>query len=221
MPWFEKFIYGLVVYSVGMFFVESELGGANSLAGPALFLWSERLVASILTVEVCLRFLFCSSITKRGTDQRYFRSPEMVFDLIAVVPFWLGFIVEPEWLAAVRSMRILRLLKFYRASPVAHQVMHNLIAQRKKIRLVINFVAIIVLFAGTIVQQLEPETFGSLWGSVWWAVVTVTTVGYGDMYPTTQAAQTLAMCLMAIGVGFCGALFSIVATAFDVDLEVE
>jgi voltage-gated potassium channel len=149
----------------------------------------------------------------------------MVFDVIAVLPFWLGFFVTPEYLAAVRSMRILRLLKFYRASPVAHLVMENLIYQWKKLRLVTGFVTIVVLFSGTVMHHLEavaqPETFGSLWSSIWWAVVTMTTVGYGDMSPVTHAGQAVTMLLMLTSIGIVGALISIVGTAFDVEPESE
>ncbi len=194
MRWLNTAIPLLVLYSVGMFFVELSMGGANSLSGPTFFLWSERVVASLLTLEVALRFWFHSPHSAKGTNRAYFKSPEMVFDLLAVVPFWLGFAVtDPEALAAIRSMRVLRLLKLYRISPTAHLVMESLISQRKKIRLVASVVVITVLFAGISMYHLEgpvqPETFGTMGGCFWWAVVTMTTVGYGDLYPTTGAGR--------------------------------
>jgi voltage-gated potassium channel len=147
----------------------------------------------------------------------------MVFDVIAIIPFWIGFVVPAEYLPAVRAMRILRLLKFYRASPVAHTVVHNLIDQWKKIRLVTAFVFIMILFSGTIMNQLEnvaqPDTFGSLYSSIWWAVVTLTTVGYGDMSPVTPVGQLVAMVLMVAGIGVVGAMISIVGAAFDVETD--
>jgi voltage-gated potassium channel len=221
MPWYERLVLLLVVYSVGMFFIEAHYGSEHSLSGPAFFLWSERAVALLLTLEVVLRFLFCSPATKIGTDREYFKSPEMVFDVVAIVPFWIGFYVPEEYLPAVRSMRILRLLKFYRASPVAHQVVENLIDQWKKIRLVTAFVLIVVLFSGTVMHHLEgltqPESFGTMWGSIWWAVVTMTTVGYGDMSPSTVPGQGVAMVLMLTSIGIVGALIAIVGSAFDVE----
>ena len=222
MPLFEKFVYALILYSVGMFFVEAHMGGVDSLHGPAIFLWSERFVAAVLTGEMVLRFVASSSRTSFGTNAAYFRSPEMVFDLIAVAPFYIGFIVPVQWLPAVRAARILRLLKFYRASPVAHMVVHNLVAQWKKIRLINCFVFIMILFSGTVMHQLEsaaqPEAFHSLWASIWWAVVTLTTVGYGDMSPVTIVGQLVAMLLMVTGIGVVGAMISIVGNAFNVDL---
>lgn len=221
IPRFEKFVYALILYSVGMFFVEAHMGGVDSLHGPAIFLWSERFVAMVLTGEMVLRFVACSSRTSFGTDETYFRSPEMVFDMIAVAPFWLGFVVPAEYLPAVRAARILRLLKFYRASPVAHMVVGNLMTQWKKIRLVNAFVFIMILFSGTVMHQLEsaaqPEAFHSLWASIWWAVVTLTTVGYGDMSPVTTAGQLVAMLLMVTGIGVVGAMISIIGSAFDVE----
>ena len=220
MKWHEKGILILVLYSVVMFFVELSLGGQNSLSGPRFFLWNERAVASILTLEMVLRFWYHSPHTAKGTNRAYFKSPEMVFDIVAVLPFWLGFVItNPEGLAVVRSMRVLRLLKFYRASPVAHIVMDSLISQRKKIRLVSAVVTITVLFAGVSMYHLEgpahPETFGTMWGSVWWAVVTMTTVGYGDMSPTTFPGQCVAILIMITSIGIIGALISIVSSAFQ------
>lgn len=220
MKWHEKGILLLVLYSVGMFFLELNLGGQNSLSGPAFFLWSERLVASILTLEMVLRLWYHSPHTKKGTDLDYFCSPEMFFDMVAVLPFWLGFLItDPEGLAVIRSMRILRLLKFYRASPVAHLVLESLISQWQKLRLVASVVIITVLFAGVSMYHLEgpvhPDTFGTMWGSIWWAVVTMTTVGYGDMSPTTGPGQCVAILIMITSIGIVGSLISIVSSAFD------
>ena len=72
MKWHEKGILILVLYSVVMFFVELSLGGQNSLSGPRFFLWSERAVASILTLEMALRFWYHSPHTAKGTDRAYF-----------------------------------------------------------------------------------------------------------------------------------------------------
>ena len=220
MKWHEKGILLLVLYSVTMFFTELSLGGQNSLSGPAFFLWSERAVASILTLEMALRLWYCSPHTTKGTDRTYFKSPELVFDMVAVLPFWLGFlIVDPEGLAVIRSMRVLRLLKFYRASPVAHLVMESLISQWQKIRLVGGVVTITVLFAGVSMYHLEgpvqPEAFGTMWGSIWWAVVTMTTVGYGDTSPITFIGQCVAIVIMFTSIGIVGSLISIVSSAFD------
>lgn len=220
MPWFERAILLLVLYSVAMLFVEVDVGKAeHSLNGLPFFLWSERVVAGILTLEVFLRFVFCSSWTKRGTDKAYFKSPEMVFDVIAILPFWLGFFVPPQYLSAVRSARILRLLKFYRASPTAHNIVHNLIDQRKKLQVVTGFVIIVALSGAAIMFELEraaqPETFSSFGNSFWWCVVTLTTVGYGDMSPITAAGKGVAMVLMTTSIGIVGALIGIVASAFQ------
>ena len=220
MRWYEKGIGFLVLYSVVMFFIEIATGSRNSLEGLQLFLWSERAVASVLTLEVVLRFWYHSPHTKKGTQREYFKSPEMVFDLIAVLPFWLGFLItDPEGLAIIRSMRVLRLLKFYRFSPTAHLVMESLISQHKKIRLVGSVVLITVLFAGVSMYHLEgpvhPDTFGTMWGSIWWAVVTMTTVGYGDMSPTTIPGQCVAILIMLTSIGIVGSLISIISSAFD------
>lgn len=222
MKWYEQGILFIVFYSVAMLFVEMSTGSQNSLNGSQFFLWSERACASVLTLEVLLRFWFHSPHTKAGTNTGYFKSPEMVFDMVAVVPFWLGFIVvDPEGLAIIRSMRVLRLLKFYRASPTAHYVLGSLIKQWKKLRLVGSICVITVLFAGVTMHHVEglqvvgEQAFDSLWSSCWWAIVTMTTVGYGGMIPVTVPGQTIAVMIMFTSIGIVGALIGIVSTAFD------
>jgi voltage-gated potassium channel len=212
--WYDRTILSLVLYSVAMLFLEVATGGEHSTG---FFLWSERVVAVVLSVELLLRCIDHAS-PENGGDRDYFKSPEIVFDVIAVAPFWIGFFVPEEYLSAVRSLRILRLLKFYQASPVAHLVMENLLSQGRKLGVIGSFVGTMALFSAFTVHHLEratqPETFGSLWSSLWWTVVTVTTVGYGDMTPKTHLGQAVAMMLMVVGVSFIGALFSVVAGAF-------
>ena len=71
-----------------------------------------------------------------------------------------------------------------------------------------------IVVAGAAQHSASASEFGSLWDGVWWAVVTVTTVGYGDLYPTTVQGRLVGMVLMFVGIGFLSLLTAAVASRF-------
>jgi voltage-gated potassium channel len=82
----------------------------------------------------------------------------------------------------------------------------------------LRFAALATLFltviAGAVQAEIDSEDFQTFWEGVWWAVVTVTTVGYGDVYPTTVQGRVVAMVLMFAGIGFLAVLTATVASQF-------
>jgi len=99
----------VIFYSLIMYFVELEYAGTeNSREGNLFFLWSERVVAAIFTVEYLVRWLVARD------KFRYPVQPMAIVDLLAVLPFYVGFLVDMRALRLVRTLRILRLFKFYR-----------------------------------------------------------------------------------------------------------
>lgn len=222
MSIFEKLILWLVTYSTGMFFVELAFGAEHSLAGHPFFLWSERAVALILSLEVLFR-IDRSAAQQDYRRSPYLRTPEFYIDLLAVLPFWFGFLVPASLLPVIRGLRVLRLLKFYRASPTAQTVVQRLAEQRKKIGLILSFVVINTLFAAVSLHLLEgktqPNSFGTLLGSIWWAVITFSTIGYGDIYPVTSIGRVITVLMVPSGLATVGALIGVVSSAFNYEEE--
>jgi voltage-gated potassium channel len=104
----ESFFQFVIFYSLATFFVELEFfKSENSLVGPRFFLWSERLVASIFTVEYALRWI-------RSKNWRYPITFTAIVDLLAVLPFYVGFLVDLRVLRLIRTLRMLRLFKLHR-----------------------------------------------------------------------------------------------------------
>tara|TARA_Y100001934_G_C12270515_1_gene734674 strand:- start:346 stop:1071 length:726 start_codon:yes stop_codon:yes gene_type:complete len=208
-PWVERFLATVVFFSVGAYVMEVEYeGSAHSLEGHPFWLWTERVVAAILTLEYFARW------RKEGKD--YPRSRLGMIDLLAILPFWLGFLVPAAWLGLVRSMRILRLLKLYRHSRAMRIFVHALLGSRRHLTGMFLIVFILVLFGAVGIREIErdaqPEVFGSLFNSIWWTIVTLMSVGYGDAVPVTPIGKGFAQVVMVLGVGLTAAFIGIVGS---------
>ena len=209
-PVVERIICFIVIASVALYVLEVELAGSdNSRKGHWAWLWIERVVAGILTLEYVMR--------ARKVGSSYLKSAAGFIDLIAVLPFWLGFFLPESWLGLVRSMRVLRLLKLYRYSKAMRVFLKALVGTRRHLGGMLLIVFIIMLFGAVgiheIEKQAQPEQFDSLQNCIWWTVVTLMTVGYGDLYPITTMGRVFAEVLMVIGVGLTAAFIGIVGSS--------
>ena len=209
-PTVERFICFVVIASVALYVLEVELARSdNSRQGHWVWLWIERVVAGILTLEYVMR--------ARKEGRSYLKSGAGFIDLIAVLPFWMGFFLPESWLGLVRSMRVLRLLKLYRYSKAMRVFLKALVGTRRHLGGMLLIVFIIMLFGAVgiheIEKQAQPDQFNSLRNCIWWTVVTLMTVGYGDMYPITTMGRVFAEVLMVIGVGLTAAFIGIVGSS--------
>jgi voltage-gated potassium channel len=110
----------------------------------------------------------------------------------------------------IRVLRLLRLGVFGMRAVRAERVLTS----REGFRYVALMTALLVVVAGASVSAVDTHDFPDVWDGVWWAVVTMTTVGYGDSYPTTVAGRLLAMALMIVGIGFISVLTATIASSF-------
>ncbi|RKX43019.1 MAG: ion transporter [Verrucomicrobia bacterium] len=163
-------------------------------------LWiSNALLTLLFTVEYGLR-LYCAP-----KPVRYARSFFGVVDLLAVLPFYIGlFIPGTRFLDVVkvlRMLRIFRVLKMAQYVGEADLLMNALIASRRKIGIFVVAILTVVVIVGSLMYVIEGEAngFTSIPRSVYWAIVTLTTVGYGDISPQTNIGQALAACIMIMG----------------------
>ncbi|VGO19035.1 ion transporter [Pontiella sulfatireligans] len=157
------------------------------------------LFTGLFTVEYALR-LYCTR-----KPLRYARSFFGVVDLLAILPFYIGiFIPGTRFLDVVkvlRMLRIFRVLKMAQYVGEADLLKNALVSSRRKIGIFLVVVMTIVVIIGSLMYVIEGEAngFSSIPQSVYWAIVTLTTVGYGDVSPHTPLGQTLAACIMIIG----------------------
>jgi voltage-gated potassium channel len=153
-----------------------------------------------------------------------FFAAELTFVLIvapqrrkALRAHWLDaaivLVTLPLYGALVGSLRFLRLL---RAVIIVWRVLQaeRRLGSASSFRLVALATMVLVVVAGAVQATVDQGEFATYWEGVWWAAVTVTTVGYGDLYPTTVAGRIVAICLMLAGIGFLAVLTATIASRF-------
>ncbi len=164
-----------------------------------------RVVEWVFTVVFTLEYLcriYCSENPKR-----YMRSFFGIVDLLAIVPTYLSLVlVGSQYFIVIRALRILRMfriLKMTRFIGESDVLLDALIASRHKITVFVIAVANLVLIIGALMHLIEgPENgFSSIPMGIYWAIVTLTTVGYGDIAPATVIGKTLASAVMILGYG--------------------
>ena len=211
--------FGPYVLAVNMllYFIELQYTQTRSSldAGAwAGFIWIERVIAGFFTLEYLLRIRLSP---RKG---RYLVSSLGVIDLISILPFWIGFYpgLTQEQLGLVRGARTLRLLKMFRYSPKLAEFARSMYHSRIRIIPIFLITIMYLMISSTVIYEVErraqPEVFSVYGDSIWWAVVTSTTVGYGDKYPVTPLGQGASVLMMMVGIGIVGMIFGFFADSF-------
>ena len=196
---FDVGLIAAILVSVGVVMLES-VAGVRARHGAALRA-AEWAFTVLFTAEYALRLM----IVRRPI--RYAASFFGVVDLLAVAPSYLSLVVPgAQFLLVIRLLRILRVfrvLKLVRYLDEANTLGAALLASRRKIAVFIFVVVTIVTVLGSLMYLVEGgrNGFTSIPQSVYWAVVTLTTVGYGDISPKTPLGQALATVIMILGYG--------------------
>lgn len=220
LKWMDFVVKPLVWISVVCFLVETQLKTDNSLEGPAYFLWIERSIAPFFTIEWVFRFY-------RNKDE-YRKSVFHGIDLIAIIPFWVGFPISwwaPQWLHLIRTLRILRMLKFFRYSRSMQLVGLGFYRAWPQVKSLTFSMFIIGLFSMVAMYEAErkaqPEDFDNLFNAAWFTAVTCTTVGYGDISPVTVVGKCVAMFTFGVALTVFAAIVGVLGNSFTRILEEE
>jgi voltage-gated potassium channel len=151
---------------------------------------------------------------------RYSFTPIAIFDLLAFLPFFLPF-VHPD-LMFLRSVRLFRLLRIFKVTRYVH-AMHYItdVIRDRAEELLISFtfmLFMLIVFSG-IMYNLEhvaqPEAFSSIPQTMWWTIITLTTVGYGDVYPVTALGKVCAALTAVTGLGLFAIPTAILVSGFN------
>lgn len=154
----------------------------------------------------------------------YMISPIAIIDFLAVVPALFAFGGGPSLLLRFfRVLRMLRLAKLGRTSKAWQHIRDAIYERRYEFGLIIGMLVIAILVSGSLLYFAEadaqPDKFGSIPRSLWWAIVTLTTVGYGDTYPVTTLGRILAGFIAVAGVTLIALPTGLFAASFTEAME--
>jgi voltage-gated potassium channel len=148
---------------------------------------------------------------------RFAASPAGLVDLVAVVPFWLTFLVAGDF-KAILVLRLVRFFKLTRYSPAMRSLLEALYAERRALVGCFVILCGATLMAAALMHLAEgaaqPEKFGTIPDAMWWAIVTLGTIGYGDAVPITATGRLVAGLTIFVGLLMVALPVGIVATAF-------
>ncbi len=202
----------VIVYSVIVVMLESIPSFDEKFHG---FLnVSEWIVTILFTIEYILRIVCIKS------PKRYIFSFFGIIDFLSTIPKYLSFfIVGSQYITAFRALRLLRvfrILKLVRFIGESNNLLRALKASRTKIFIFVFFILVVSVLLGTIMYLVEgPEHgFNSIPHSVYWTIVTLTTVGYGDISPETGLGQIIATIIMIVGYGIIAVPTGIVSAEY-------
>jgi voltage-gated potassium channel len=148
---------------------------------------------------------------------RHLFSLPALIDLLTILPFYLA-LVTPADLRALIVFRIFRFLKLARYSPGIRSLYEAIVNERRALMACIVILAALILVSASLMHLIEhdaqPTKFGTIPDAMWWAVVTLTTVGYGDVVPITPLGKMVAGLISILGLGMLALPVGIIATSF-------
>ena len=191
-----------------------------------VFLWIEIISVSIYVLEYLIRLWTCVENPKYHHPLwgriNYLRSPMALIDLVAIIPSLI-----PLW--GIQHLKFFRLLLLLRILKLTHydkgyKIIFRVFQERKEPLIVsFAFVSAWVICASSIMflieNEAQPDVFSSIPATIWWAVITLTTVGYGDMIPITPVGKFLAILIAFTGMGLFAVPAGILASGFSSTLS--
>ncbi len=223
----DALLTGLILVNVVAVVLETVPGWAARYG--TVFNAIEWVSGPAFTLEYGLRLWACQE------DPRYARPvagrlccalrPLLLVDLLAILPFWLPMLIPLDLriLRALRLIRLLRLFKMARYVESLHTIGTVIRSRREELLITLSAIGILLLVASTLMFYAEnaaqPEAFSSIPKAMWWGVTTLTTVGYGDLYPITPLGRFMGAIIAILGVGLFALPAGLLASGFSEALQ--
>lgn len=191
--------------------------------------WFDVISVAIFTVEYILRLWSCTA------DERYSRplagrarfaiTPLALIDLLAILPFYIPMFIplDLRFIRIVRLFRIGRVLKFGRYSESIQTFERVFMKKREELLMAFFVVLVILVLCSSVMyfaeHEVQPEKFGSIPEAMWWGVITLATVGYGDVYPITPLGKMMGGLVALLGIAVYALPTGILAAGFAEELQ--
>jgi voltage-gated potassium channel len=192
------------------------------------FILFESISLTVFCFEYLLRVWCCvenekyQDISNLQARIKYIFTPMALIDLIAILPFVIALFlaIDLRTLRLIRVLRLLKLTHYFKGFDIFVSVINK---ELKNIIAVMVVMLFFIIIAASLIYSIEgrvqPESFGSIFKSFWWAVVTMTTVGYGDTVPITTLGKIISTFIMLIGVVFVALPAGMLAARFGEELR--
>jgi voltage-gated potassium channel len=199
----------LIVLSVVAFSIET-VPDLDPVVRRALW-YFEIFVVSVFTLEYVYR------VATAKDRLKFITSFSGIIDLLAILPFYLSLAVDLRSLRVIRLLRLLRLFKLARYNSAFERLYAALLVSKSELLVSTSILCIAIYLAAFGIYQFEhaaqPDKFRSIFDALWWAVATVTTVGYGDIYPITIGGRLFTFVVLLCSLGLVAVPTGIFASA--------
>lgn len=222
---FNKFMMFLIILSVGEMALETD----DSIFVPykTYFQIFDLFSVGVFSFEYIARLLTAHMFDpKYETEQnrwksirRYIFSFYGIIDLLSILPFWLSFTnIDLRVMRILRLLRFLRLFKISRYNNSIDLIVSVFKEKRADLGVTCGLIIIVMILAAFMMYYAEhdaqPEAFPNVLGCIWWAIVTLTTIGYGDVYPITFYGRIIGGVMAFLGIGLVAMPTGIISAGF-------
>ncbi|MCL5264582.1 MAG: ion transporter [Chloroflexi bacterium] len=226
---YDAFMVPLIFLNILSVILETE---ETIYAEYSSLLWTFEVFSVIIfTIEYALRLWSCTAddefIKPVMGRIRYALTPMALVDLVSILPFYLPMFIpfDLRFVRALRLLRLFRLLKSARYSNSLHTIGYVLKSKKEQLVITAFATSILVVFASSLMyfveSEAQPKAFSSIPATMWWAVATLTTVGYGDIYPITPLGKFMGSIIAILGIGLFALPTGIIATGFVETMQAD
>ena len=195
-----------------------------------IFFWFELSSVIIFTIEYIFRIWCCVESPDTRYKKpligrlKYIIKPLIIIDLLVIIPFYLSFIIGLD-LRILRVIRLLRVVRLTRYSGAWSLFSAVIKAQQKPLIMTVFLLALALLIFSSLMYAIEntaqPQAFADIPSAMWWAVATLTTVGYGDIFPVTSLGKILGSISAIFGIGLFALPAGLLASGFSDEMQKE
>jgi len=220
----DLLLMALIIIAVATAFLESVPSIQSALKTE--FFWIEIISIAVFTIEYLLRLYAAPEREpdrpRGGAMLAFMKKPASIIDLLAILPYYLSFLITID-LRFLRILRILRVLKLTRYNTAFTTFAMVLNRERRAFFAAMFVTVLITILSGAIVYEVEhpvqPDKFDTMPRAMYWAVITLASVGYGDISPVTPIGQAFTMVLAILGIGIVALPAGILGSAFTDQLH--
>ncbi len=194
----------------------------------AYFKEFEAFAYFVFLIEYFIRLIICTRDKRYSAPIsgriKYIFSPMALVDLVAILPLLLGFTkLDLRMFRIVRVFRLFQIFKLVRYNMHLGVIKNVIVRQKEQLLIALIFLFMVLLFSSTLMYYIEhdaqPEAFSSIPKTMWYSLVTLSTVGYGDIVPITWAGRLLSSLMLLFGIGIVALPMSILGAGFVHELR--